>query len=167
MRASLLASATATSFGGLRWRRSRIQAMSPVPLRQRPSRTRLIRAVAPTTSTLRSASSPARVIPPSRTLPAVEWSLGVSPIQAANCRPDRNASGAGVFLVSNVAPIGPTPGICARRWLRSSARCQARSLTSTPLLVLGRVQREQLAGQRRQGLVGLDAQEQRRYVREA
>src|SRR3954454_20406984 len=35
------------------------------------------------------------------------------------------------------------------------------------LLVLGRVQREQLAGQRRQGLVGLDAQEQRRHVREA
>src|SRR5215217_4165475 len=66
-----------------------------------------MRAVAPTTSTLRSASSPARVIPPSRTLPAVEWSLGISPIQAANRRPDRNDSGAGVSMVSNVAPIGP------------------------------------------------------------
>jgi DNA invertase Pin-like site-specific DNA recombinase len=40
--------------------------------------------VAPTTSTLRNPSSPARVIPPSLTLPAVEWSFGVKPIQAAN-----------------------------------------------------------------------------------
>ena len=49
-----------------------------------------ITEVAPTTSTLRNASSPARVITPSLTLPAVEWSFGVKPIQAANWRPDRN-----------------------------------------------------------------------------
>ncbi len=67
--------------------------------------------VAPTTNTLRKASSPARVMPPSLTLPAVEWSFGVKPIQAANSRPARNSSGAGVFIISRTAPIGPTLGI--------------------------------------------------------
>ena len=67
---------------------------------------------------------------PSLTLPAVEWSFGVKPIQAANCRPDRNISGAGVFISSRVAPIGPMPGILARRRLHSSALCQAMSLAS-------------------------------------
>ena len=36
----------------------------------------------------RSISSPARVITPSRFLPAVEWFFGVSPSQAAKSRPD-------------------------------------------------------------------------------
>jgi hypothetical protein len=40
-----------------------------------------ITADAPTTSTLRNPSSPARVITPSLTLPAVERSFGVKPIQ--------------------------------------------------------------------------------------
>src|SRR5271166_6415715 len=69
--------------------------------------------------------------PPSLTLPAVEWSFGVKPIQAANWRPDRNSSGCGVFIVSSTAPIGPTPGILVSRRLHSSARCQAMSLAST------------------------------------
>src|ERR1700730_2373158 len=66
-RAILLASATAANFGGLRLRRSTIQG-EPRP----PRRTCLITAVAPTTNTLRKASSPALVMTPSLTLPAVE-----------------------------------------------------------------------------------------------
>ena len=90
MRAILLANATAANFGGLRLRRPTIQG-DPRP----PRRTCWMTAVAPTTNTLRKASSPALVMTPSLTLPAVEWSFGVKPIQAANCRPDRNISGAG------------------------------------------------------------------------
>lgn len=41
-----------------------------------------------------------------------------------------NAPGSGVFITSVVAPIGPTPGICARRRLQALARCQASSLIS-------------------------------------
>ena len=76
-----------------------------------------ITAVAPATSTLRKLSSPARVILPSRVLPAVEWSFGVRPIQAAKCRPDGNICGSGAFITSVVAPIGPIPGIFASRRL--------------------------------------------------
>src|SRR3954452_6909578 len=32
---------------------------------------------------------------------------------------------------TDTAPIGPTPGILASRWLHSSARCKAKSLAST------------------------------------
>ena len=124
MRANLLANATAASLGGLRLRMS-ISQGDARPLQPTAC---LITAVAPDTSTARKASSPARVMTPSLTLPAVEWSLGVNPIQAANWRPDRNSSGAGVFIISNAAPIGPIPGILARRRLHSSALCQAMSL---------------------------------------
>ena len=79
MRAFLLASATAASFGGLR----AIRSSSQRECRPRPLRACWITAVAPATRTLRKASSPARVITPSRVLPAVEWSFGVKPIQAS------------------------------------------------------------------------------------
>jgi len=82
-RAVLLANATAANFGDLRFRRSANQG-DALPWRSACR----ITAVAPTTSTLRSCSSPARVMPPGLALPAVEWSFGVRPIQAANCRPD-------------------------------------------------------------------------------
>src|SRR5713101_5173540 len=116
MRAVLLASATAANFGDLRLR-SWVSQGDGLP----PRWACWITVVAPTTSTLRNPSSPTRVIPPSLILPAVEWSFGVKPIQAANWRPDRNSSGSGVFIVSNTAPIGPTPGILASRRLHSSA----------------------------------------------
>ena len=74
MRAVLLASATAANFGGLRLRSSVSQG-DGLP----PRWACRITVVAPTTSTLRNAWSPARVIPPSLTLPAVEWSFGVKP----------------------------------------------------------------------------------------
>ena len=66
MRANLFANATAASFGGLRLRRCQGDAR---PLQPTAC---LITAVAPDTSTARKASSPARVMTPSLTLPAVE-----------------------------------------------------------------------------------------------
>ncbi len=87
-------------------------------------------AVAPTTSTLRRASSPARVIPPGLALPAVEWSLGVRPSQAAKSRPDLNACGSGTFIASRLAPTGPMPGMASSRRDTSLPRCHACSLAS-------------------------------------
>ena len=87
--------------------------------------------MAPTTSAALSGESPARVMTSSRALPAVEWFLGVSPIHAAKSRPDLNNRGSGVFIMSNDALIGPTPGIFANLWLHSSLRCQTISFSST------------------------------------
>src|SRR6476620_12516292 len=106
MQAVLLANATAASLGGLRLRRS-ISQGEGCPF---PRRTCWITAVAPRISVLRKVSSPARVITPSRVLPAVEWSLGVSPIHAEKSRPDRKAWGSGTFITANDAPIGPIAG---------------------------------------------------------
>src|ERR1700687_2316009 len=88
------------------------------------------RGTPPPTSGLRRPSSRARVILRSLVLPAVEWSFGVSPSQAAKCRPEGNARGSGGFITSVVGSIGPIPGICARRRLSVLARCQASSLAS-------------------------------------
>src|SRR5882757_6261573 len=95
-----------------------------------PRRVCQMTAVAPTTSRLRKVSSPARVIAPSFCLPAVEWSLGVRPSQAANCRPEPKACGSGVFITSSEAMTGPIVGIAASRRDRSLARYQATSLAS-------------------------------------
>ena len=67
MRAILLASATAANFGDLRLSSAASQG-DALPLRKAWR----ITAVAPATSTLRNPPSPARVITPSLTLPAVE-----------------------------------------------------------------------------------------------
>lgn len=68
-------------------------------------------AVAPATKTRLSISSPARVITPSRFLPAVEWFFGVKPSQAAKFLADLKPRASTTFIDSKVAPIGPTPGI--------------------------------------------------------
>jgi hypothetical protein len=70
MRAILLANATATSLGAFRLNSCVSHAARAPP--PRPLRTCLTAEVAPTTSTLRKVSSPARVMTPSLTLPAVE-----------------------------------------------------------------------------------------------
>src|ERR1700691_891818 len=62
-----------------------------------------ITAVAPLTKVPRKASSPARVMTPSRCLPAVEWSFGVKPSQAAKSRAVRKARGSGTFIASSAA----------------------------------------------------------------
>ena len=68
MRAVLLASATAASFGGLRLT-SAVSQGDGFPCAFLAC---WITAVAPTTKTPRNASSPARVMTPRRCLPAVE-----------------------------------------------------------------------------------------------
>jgi hypothetical protein len=77
---------------------------------------------APTTSTLRNPSSPARVMPPSLILPAVEWSFGVKPIQAANWRPDRNSAGSPAKLFALLS-VGERQLVGALREAERHGRC--------------------------------------------
>ena len=69
---------------------------------------------APTTSSCRSRSLPARLMPPRRWRPPAECSRGVKPSQAATWRADSNWPGSTVVATVN-AVTGPTPGIAARR----------------------------------------------------
>src|SRR5262249_5248207 len=127
MRAVLLARATAASLGFLRLTSPSSQAAG-LPL---PRCTCWTTDMAPQTRRRRRSSSPARVITPSRVLPAVEWSLGVRPSQAAKWRAERKVAGSGAFMTSMAAVIGPTPGIWAKRRLASFWRCQAISRASS------------------------------------
>jgi hypothetical protein len=92
--------------------------------------------------------------------------LGVKPIQAANCRPERNSSGAGVFLhhqqcradrtdagdlsETSAAFIGPVPS--------HESGIDVVDLRLQLLVFLG-LNREQLSSQGWQALVSLDAHE--------
>src|SRR5258708_22436593 len=105
MRAILLASATAASFGGLRFSRASNQGDG----RPRPLRTCWITAVAPATNSLRKTSSPARVILPSLVLPAVGWYLGFQPTQAAKSPPAERRPGPRRPLPPAGGPPGRTP----------------------------------------------------------
>lgn len=110
IRATLLASATAASFFGLRASNPSSQA----ELDGRPGLATRITAVAPTTSSCRNLSLPALLIRPRRCLPPVDRSRGVRPNQAAKCRPLSKFAG----FTDNamvIAVIGPTPGIAASR----------------------------------------------------
>ncbi len=99
------------------WRAPRPQASGACASRAPSARARAfpalltwwITAVAPKTKATQ-ASSPARVIIPSRCLPAVEWSFGVKPIQAAKSRPERKARASETFIAT--APTGPIAGMC-------------------------------------------------------
>jgi hypothetical protein len=84
IRAILLARATAATLRRLRSsnRKSQVEADLLPGLATRTT------AVAPTTRSWRSRSSPALLILPRPCLPPVECSGGVSPSQAAKCRPD-------------------------------------------------------------------------------
>src|SRR5271157_6454257 len=79
-RAILLASATATTFRGLRKNRARNHSVINLLLGFLAA---LITEVAPVTSKTRKRSLPARLIPPIRCFPPVECSVGVRPGQAA------------------------------------------------------------------------------------
>src|SRR5882762_1792178 len=86
MRAILLASAIAASFGDdLR----ASSASSQGDARPRPRRACWITAVAPATSTLRNISSPARVIVPSRVLPAGREQARIWRLHDQRCGDDR------------------------------------------------------------------------------
>src|SRR5579863_2659005 len=115
MRAILLASATAASLFGLRASKLSNQGEAWPALAKR------IRAVAPSTKSLRKVSSPWRLIFPGRRRPPVEFSLGVIPSQAAKWRPERKPLGSATFKAKLTAPIGPTPGWVARHWLTGLA----------------------------------------------
>ena len=78
MRAILLASATATTLKGRRAKRA-ISHWGALALPRACRRTE----VAPRTSRERSIGLPIFDIPPSRSLPPLEWGFGVSPTQAA------------------------------------------------------------------------------------
>src|SRR6202035_5147486 len=72
---------------------------------------------------------------------------------------------------SSIAPIGPTPGILARRRLHSSALCQDVSLASTSSICVCSCaysfacMANNSRASNGQALIGLDALEQRSQVR--
>src|ERR1700676_2285817 len=84
IRAILLARATAASLRGLRSSNCNSQPDADCL----PGLATRMTDIAPTTSSCRNLSLPALLILPDRCLPAVECSFGVSPNQAARCRPD-------------------------------------------------------------------------------
>src|SRR3954469_16396110 len=96
VRAILLARATAASLRGRRSSSPSSQGLAAllVGLAWR------ITAIAPTTSSWRSRSLPARLMPPRRWRPPVDRSRGVKPSQAAKWRADSN------WLASTVAATG-------------------------------------------------------------
>ena len=86
-------------------------------------------AVASSTSSCRSRSSPARLMPPRRCLPAIEHWRGTSPSQAAKCRADLNCV-ASTRSAKFSAAIGPIPGTAASRRLTGLALCCCSSVVS-------------------------------------
>ncbi len=95
-----------------------------------PGLAKRITDIAPTTSSCRNLSLPALLIFPVRCLPPVECSRGVSPSQAAKCRPVSKFAGFTVNAIV-IAVIGPTPGIAARSLLTALAFCCSSSCFSS------------------------------------
>lgn len=95
----------------------------------------------------------------------------VRPIQAGKSRPERNSSGAGVFIVGIVAMIGPMVrdlGQPAPALIGGVPRHQSgieRVDLGLELHKLFALEREQIAGERRQHLVSGDPFEQRNHMR--
>ena len=116
MRAILLASATAATLIGRRSiRRASQGRFVPCWWAYRTT------AMAPATSSQRKCRLPCFEIPPSLSLPPVEYCLGTKPIHAARLRPDVNSFQSPTSATRAVATIGPTPGISSsRRFLHSS-----------------------------------------------
>ena len=57
------------------------------------------------------------MIPPSLSLPPLEFCFGTSPIQAAKSRAERKPFGSGTLATRAVASAGPTPGMASSRRL--------------------------------------------------
>src|ERR1700721_3339791 len=88
IRAILLANATAATLNG------RLASSAFSQGRARSSFRAIRRtAVAPRTRRTRSSGLPILEIPPSRSLPPLDWGLGVNPTQAAKWRADLNPPG--------------------------------------------------------------------------
>src|SRR6516165_3252863 len=124
MRAVLLASATATTKLGRRWRSPITHGSALVAF----ERSKL--ALAPLIRSRRKYGLPRLDIPPRRCLPPVEFCRGTRPSQAANSRPLRKPLGSTTVAAMAVAMIGPMPGTLARRWLTGLLLCQAMSCFS-------------------------------------
>src|SRR5882724_11894416 len=120
IRAILLASATAATLVGRRARSLMIHGRF-VPYRSAYRMT----ASAPTVSIERRYLLPCLVMPPSRSLPPLEFCLGTNPIQAAKLRAEAKARGSGTVATRAVASSGPMPGISASRRLMSLERWHA------------------------------------------
>src|SRR5262245_45948524 len=124
MRAVLLASATATTRRGRRWRSPITHGSALVAF----ERSKLALATID--------QKPAQILvaalgyPPRRCLPPVEFCRGTRPSQAANSRPLRKPLGSTTVAAMAVAMIGPMPGTLARRWLTGLLLCQAMSCFS-------------------------------------
>ena len=89
-----------------------------------------ITASAPTTSSWRRSQLPCLVIPPSRSLPPLEFCFGTRPIQAERLRPDLKACGSGTLATIALASTGPTPGTAISRRPTSVDRALARIMRS-------------------------------------
>src|SRR5881394_749765 len=124
MRAVLLASATATTRLGRRWRSPITHGSALVAF----DRSKL--ALAPLIRSRRKYWLPRLDIPPRRCLPPVEFCRGTRPSQAANSRPLRKPLGSTTVATMAVAMIGPMPRTLARRWLTGLLLCQAMSCFS-------------------------------------
>lgn len=111
VRASLFATATATTIGLRRSSKASIQG----PLTRERAFGYRTTVRAPKTNRWRRYRSPCLVIPPSLCLPPEEFCRGVRPSQAANSRPDRKADGSGIVAAKAVAVIGPIPGMVASK----------------------------------------------------
>lgn len=132
VRFDLLASATITTRTGLRSSSVFSHSASPGAL----VRANRITLVAPTTSRRRMERSSALVMPPSRSLPPLEFWRGTSPNQAAICRPFLKTVGSGMVAARTNAVIGPRPGMVACLRLAAFALCQETiSRSSTVILV--------------------------------
>jgi hypothetical protein len=83
----------------------------------------LMHANAPMTSNCRRYRFPALLMPPSFSLPPLEFFFGTNPIQALRSRPERKTPGSGMLAANAVATNGPTPGIPSSLRLRSLVRC--------------------------------------------
>lgn len=115
-----LAAATVTTRAGLRASMAAMRGSteSGLALARRTSE------VMPMTSRRRKYRSLMREIRPIRSLPPLEFWSGVSPSDAANCRPERNRPGSVTDATRAVAEIKLTPGIVPRRCDSSLDRCQ-------------------------------------------
>src|SRR3954468_14816220 len=54
-------------------------------------------------------------MPPSRSLPPLEFCFGTRPIQAARSRPVLNTAGSATLATNALASSGPTPGMAISR----------------------------------------------------
>src|SRR5262249_2708351 len=155
MRAVLLASATATTRPGRRWRSPITHGSALVAF----ERSKL--ALAPLIRSRRKYGLPRLDIPPRRCLPPVEFCRGTRPSQAANSRPLRKPLGSTTVAASAVAMIGPMPGTLARRWLTGLLFVPGHELLldrrnrRLQLLNLSRQRLSPLAPQSRQARVAL------------